>query len=180
MKKLRLRPVFYFMILISLFLVGCKSNYSDNKDNIEIYQLIIHRIYSKDNSFGKAIDIKYLYIIKTTNDNVGDPQITKQPNQNISKEIMDGIEEKLTDIPPRVIWINGYSDVLQGDSAGMVKEGAIITLGNIRFENNTKVFVSISFHVSGLAAAGRTYILVKENNEWHIFGDTGVYWVSWN
>ncbi len=173
-----IRNIVYSMILISLFVISCKNNISRINDTIEIYQLIIHRIYSKDNSFGKAINIKYLYILNTTNDNVGDPQITKQPNQYLSKEIMDGIDEKLTDLPSSVIWINGYSDVLQGDLMGMVDEGAIITLGNIRFEKDTKVFVSISFHVSGIAGAGRTYILEKENNEWHILGDTGVHLIS--
>ena len=59
-----------------------------------------------------------------------------------------------------------------------VNNGAIITLGNIKFDKATKVFVSISFHVSGIAGAGRTYILEKANNEWNITGDTGVNWVS--
>jgi len=91
---------------------------------------------------------------------------------------MDGVEAKLTDLPSEVIWINVYSDVLKGNLAGPVKDGAIITLGNIRFEKTTKVFVSISFHVSGIAGAGWTYILEKVNNDWNIIGNTGTHWVS--
>jgi hypothetical protein len=178
MKKLRLGNLAILPIIILILLVGCKNSNYTNKDSIEIYQIIIHRIYSKDNSFGEAIDIKYLYIVNITSDNAGDPTITKQPNQKISKEIMDGVQSKLTDLPSKVIWINGYSDVLKGNLAGSVKDGAIVTLGNIRLEKAKKVFVSISFHVSGIAGAGWTYILEKVDNEWNITGNTGTHWVS--
>jgi len=83
MNKLRLYIIALFPIIILLFLVSCKSSNKSNKDTIEIYQLIIHRIYSKDNSFGKAININYLYIVNITNDNSGDPGITTQPNQKL-------------------------------------------------------------------------------------------------
>ena len=102
MNRLRIIIIGLFTIIISLLLGSCTNSNNaknTNEDNIEIYQLIIHRIYSIDNSFGKAIDIQYLYIVNTTDDNTGDPGITKQPNQKVFQEIMDGINAKLIDLP---------------------------------------------------------------------------------
>lgn len=165
-------------VIISLSLVGCRIENNANNDSIEIYQLIIRSTYLKDNSFGKPVDIKYLYILKDTDDGVGDPRIAKHSSQKVTNEIMDGINTNLSDLPLKIIWINTYDDVLKRDVSLTVKDGAIITLGNIRFENNTKAYVSISIYFAGLAASGRTYILEKDKKIWKIIGDTGAGWIS--
>ena len=165
------------IICLLIFLSGCATKNISINDKSEIYQLIIHRMFSRDNSFGKAVNIHFLYINKWTRDyNDKDNNITPQPNQQISQELMNQIGFKLSDLPVQVIWINDDREVLP-TPGGTVKDGAIVTLGNIHFGTIIKVYVEIAISYSGLAGAGGTYILQKENNTWTITG-LGNYGVS--
>ena len=167
-----------FVIIILLPSGGCSNANITTNDDIEIYQLLIHYVYLEDNSFGKPVDIAYLYILKDTDDGIGDSRITKQPSQRITDEVMSGISAKLSDLPLEVSWINGTNEVLNPSVSLTVEDGAIFTLGNIRYENGTKAYVSVSIYFAGLAASGRTYILENGEGVWKIIGDTGQGWVS--
>lgn len=126
------------MICLLIFLSGCVTKNISINDKSEIYQLIIHRMFSKDNSFGKAVDIHFLYINKLTRDySDKDNKITPQPNQQLSQELMNQIGYKLSDLPVQVLWINDDREVLP-TPGGTVKDGAIVTLGNIHFETIIK------------------------------------------
>jgi hypothetical protein len=54
----------------------------------------------------------------------------------------------------------------------------IISLGNINYETNDKVFLSASIYVVSLAAGGKTYVMEKKDKVWVITGTTGVEWIS--
>jgi hypothetical protein len=165
------------IICILLILSGCGTKNISITDKSEIYQLIIHKMFSKDNSFGKAVDIHFLYINKWTRDYFDKGNnITPQPTQQLSKEIMNQIDIKLSDLPVQILWINDNREVLPTPGRP-VKDGAIVTLGNIHFETIIKVNVEITIYYAGLAAAGGTYSLQKENNAWKIIG-LGNYRVS--
>ena len=167
-----------FAAFVLLSMPGCKAEKPTSIDSIEIYQQIIRNIYLVDNSFGKPVDIQYLYILKATDDGVGDSRIEKLPSENIPNEIIDGICTKLSDLSPEIVWINTFDEVLDRSVSLNVKDGAIVTLGNIHYESNKKAYVSISIYFAGLAASGRTYILEKDKTTWKITGDTGERWVS--
>jgi len=126
------------VIIILLSLTGCGNTSITNNDSIEIYQLLIHYVYLEDNSFGKPVDIKYLYILKDTDDIVGDSQTTEQPSQRITDEVMDGISTKLSDLPLEIIWVNSRNEVLNPSVSLTVKDGAIVTLGNISMKITQK------------------------------------------
>jgi len=178
MKRMSIVFTLLLAVIIPLSLTGCGSESKTTNDSIEIYQVIIRNVYLNDNSFGKPVDIKYLYILKDTDDGIGDSEITQQPSQKITDEVMDGISSKLSDLPPKITWINSYDEVLNKNVSLSVEDGAIVTLGNIGYENDTKAYVSIGIYFSGLAGLGRTYILEKDKETWKIIGDTGGGWVS--
>ena len=64
-------------------------------------------------------------------------------------------------------------------NTGVVEgNGAIITLGNVHFQEDGSAFVSASIYVANLAAGGLTYIVERIDGTWQVVGDTGVRWMA--
>ena len=77
------------------------------------------------------------------------------------------------------VWVDRFDQVSLDSDTGFVRDqGIIISLGNIKYENNDRVFLSASIYVASLAAGGKTYILEKKDGIWVITGTTGTEWIS--
>lgn len=148
-------------------------------DEVAIYSAVIHRIYTQDDTFGGTFNAPILYLLTTTDDSVGDPDVRQSESRSLSKAVQDEIEISLADLPARVVWVNDSSAVPVDVTTGAVaNNGVILTLGNIHIRGNGTALVSGSIYIAPLAAGGQTYILKEVDGVWEISGTTGVRWTS--
>ncbi len=167
----RLNSILILLIVaISFFpLVSCGRTTITNNDRIEIYELAIKTIVLRDNGFGKAVNIDHLYILKNTDDRIGGKEIPNLPSQALGDVVMRELETKLSDLAPQIIWVDDDSEVPMSTEGGAaVKDGAIITLGNIRYKSNSEVYVSIGIYFANVSGSTRTYVAKKDDNGWII------------
>ena len=173
-----MRKLTFLLVIIAIQLVGCRAP-SSELDTIAIYQLVIKQIYQSDDTFGGTLKKPTVYIVRATNDTVGDPSLQQSKSVILSKAVQEGITKALTDLPSTIVWVDRFDQVPLDSETGFISDkGIIISLGNIKYENNDKVFLSASIYVADLAAGGRTYILEKKEGMWFITGTTGTEWIS--
>ena len=169
MKRLN-RILILLIVAISSFpLAGCGNATITDNDRVEIYQLAIRKLVLGDNSYGKAVDIGHLYILKNTDDSIGGKEIPNLPSQVLGDVVMEGIETKLSDLASQIIWVDSFSEVPKSSDGGAeVVDGAIVTLGNIRHKSDSEVYVSIGIYFANVAGSTRTYVVEMDNNDWII------------
>jgi hypothetical protein len=168
-------------IIVAIQLAGCRVTPSNptEQDAIVIYQTVIRQIYQSDDTFGGTLVKPILYIIRTTNDAIGDPSIQQSNPVVLSDTIQQGIANALVNLPAAIIWVDGSDQVGLDPHTGFVSDqGVVITLGNIKYENSDKALISAGIYVASLAAGGKTYIIEKQDGVWTITGTTGVEWIS--
>ena len=151
----------------------------DEQTEADIYAAVVHQLYTRDHSFGEAPNFPNIYLVEATNDTVGDPDILQAPSRRLPESIQVTITAALDDLPTKVKWAEDFLEVPRDNKTGVVKgNGAIITLGNIHFQEDGTAFVSASIYIANLAASGRTYIVERIDGVWQIVGDTGMMWIS--
>lgn len=178
MRKLCFLLTFVF---VSIQLGGCSATFSKptEQDTIAIYQTVIKQIYQHDDTFGGTLEKPTLYIIRATDDPVGDPSLRQSNSVVISATVQLSVTSAFANLPTTMIWVDSSDQVSLDPDTGLVSdEGVIITLGNIKYKNNGKALVAASIYVARLAAGGKTYILEKKDGIWTITGTTGVEWIS--
>ena len=183
MRSKILRVFLLSLLLTLVLLIACgttpPSLSDEEQDQVDIYAAVIRQLYTVDHTFGEPPNFPVVYLIRATNDNVGDPDIPQNPSSLISGAIQESIVTVLDDLPTDFIWVDDRGEVPIDSSTGIVEgDGAIITLGNIHYEGDRTVKVSASIYIANLAAGGLTYIIEYVYNEWRITGDTGVRWIS--
>jgi hypothetical protein len=169
------------MLLLGLSIVtACTATSTlSETEEVAIYSAVIHRIYTQDDTFGGTFNASIVYLLRTTNDSVGDPDVQQSKSRPVSKAIQDEIELSLADLPARVVWVNDSSAVpVDTTTRAIANDGVILTLGNIHTQGDGTVLVSGSIYIAPLAAGGQTYILKKVNGIWEISGTTGSRWTS--
>lgn len=166
----RLNSILLLLILaISSFpLASCGDAPITDNDRVEIYQAVIREMVLVDNSFGKPVNINYLYILKNTDDGIGGEEIPSLPSVVFSDEIMEELETKLSDVAQQIIWVDSFYKVPKSKEGAAVEDGAIITLGNVRRKSASEVYVSIGIYFANVAGRSTTYVLEKENDVWTI------------
>jgi hypothetical protein len=93
--------------------------------------------------------------------------------------VQDGIGDALADLPTQIVWVDDRDQVPMDEGRGAVADGgAIVTLGNLRPQDDGSVQVSASIYVAMLAAGGQTYVVEQVNGVWEVTGTTGVIWMS--
>ena len=173
--------VFSTLILVLLLACGNDSTTlsSKEKDQVDIYAAAIRQVYTVDHTFGDNAEFPVVYLLRATNDGVGDPDITQTSSVIIPEPIQESIVAVLDDLPADFSWVDSRDDVPIDSSTGVVeRDGVIITLGNLHFEDDDRVLVSASIYIADLAAGGQTYVIEKLNGTWRVTGDTGVRWIS--
>ena len=148
-------------------------------DAIAIYAAAVRRLYTEDDSFGGSFRPPILYVLRRTDDAVGDRRAPRLPPATLSPSLQAGLARALGDLPTRLVWVDAVQDVPRDARTGEVKgHGMIVTLGNIRPQADGTVHVPASVYVASLAAASQTYVLEKADGGWRVKGNTGVRWIS--
>ena len=143
------------------------------EDQADIYAAVLHEVHVENT------DAETLYVLTTTDDSVGDPDIPRMPAATLDEDLQSGIQDALSGDPVTIRWIADRSEVpglANGD--GVVADGLLITLGNIQAQPDGSVWVSVSEYAGMLDGSGRTYILIKMEDGWEVIGTTGVEWTS--
>ncbi|MCB8944011.1 MAG: hypothetical protein H6658_09675 [Ardenticatenaceae bacterium] len=160
--------------------VSCTNFTSaDSVDESEVYAAVIRQIYTVDDTFSGTFKPAVVYLINSTDDSVGDPEIEQLVSHPLDAEMQKKITAALSDLPAQWIWVDSRDDVpINPDTGGVEGEGAIITLGNIHPQEDDSIQVSGSIYVGNLAAGGQTYVLEQVDGNWTVTGNTGMGWVS--
>ena len=152
------------------------------QDESAVYAAVVRRLATQDDTFGGQLKPPKLFIVRNTDDRVGNPtnQSAESPSKLISQTLQNDITRILQDLPSTIIWIDKLADAeFEGQGISSVKDGgAVITLGNIKLQDDGSVRLAGSIYVANLAAGGTTYILQKKDGLWQITGTTGVMWIS--
>ncbi len=159
----------------------------DEVAQAEIYADIARQLFTVDNTFGgKSPGWNELYLVSTTDDSVGDPNVQKDPPANLPETITGPATKKLvadlaaSSISVNVHWIETRDKAPMDAKNGTVAngKGAMITFGNVHFMKDGTAHVSASLYFASLGGTGKTYILMKVDGVWKITGTTGVEWIS--
>lgn len=148
---------------------------------IEIYAAVIRRLVTKDHTFGRAPTLfDYVYVVNGSLKDAGDPlgDHFGPASEPFPSEVVDGIEERLEDLPPVRFVRDGNGIRLGKQGIGGVKnDGVIISLGPIERKNG-KVYVSNGLWCGGTCGQWLTYVLREAQGRWKITGTTGSYAIS--
>lgn len=176
--KLRPWPFFLGLVLLSL-LAACSAGDDAEADEVAVYSAVIRRIYTEDDTFGGTLNPPIVYLVSTTDDGIGDPDIEGSEPRSISPDTREGVVEALADLPAEFIWVEDAAAVPVDDDTGAVTgDGVILTLGNIHEQEDGSALVSGSIFIASLAAGGQTYILEQVDGAWTVTGTTGIQWMS--
>ncbi len=148
-------------------------------DTIAIYATVVRRLCTRDDSFGGTYRPAVIYLVRQTNDALGDPTAPHGTAAALPEVVQEGVAAALADLPARLVWVDSAADVPRDANTGEVAgRGVMVTLGNISPQGAGTVRVPASIYVANLAAASQTYVLQKENGAWAVKGNTGVQWIS--
>ena len=172
--------VVWLFILGLITLTACTATptYSE-ADQAAIYAAVIQRVYTEDDTFGGTLNPPTLYIVRTTDDSMGDPDLEQSAPKLLSEALQSSISQAVADLPTQLVWVDDRTKVPVDATTGAVSDkGAIITLGNIHPQKDGSALVSGSIYVAMLAAGGQTYVVEQVNGTWQVSGNTGVLWMS--
>ncbi len=146
-------------------------------DQASIYAAAVRQLATVDDTFGGNLKPPRLFILRYA----GEPWSSAFPTA-IPQSVQDRVVEMLQDLPSTIVWIDKHEDAEFEEGEGMpvrsVKDGAIITLGNTRLQNDGSVQMVGSIYIGALASGGTTYVLQKKDGVWEITGITGPIWRS--
>jgi hypothetical protein len=169
--------------LFALVAVACaggeEATQPTDEETAEIYAAVIRQIYTEDDTFGGTLQPSTLYILGTTDDRAGDPQIGEANPAEIPGPVRESVTALLADLPAEIVWVETQDEVpLEADTGTVAEGGAQVTLGNVTPQDDGAVHVPASIYVANLAAGGQTYVLEEVDGAWTITGNTGTEWIS--
>jgi hypothetical protein len=149
-------------------------------DQAAIYAAVVRQLYTVDDTFGgQGPDFPVIYIVQTTDDSVGDPNLPQLDSQPIPDAVRSAVTAALADLPAEIHWVAGRADVPLEQPGDRVKDGGVeMTLGNIQVQPDGSALVSAQLYFAMLGAGGRTYVLKQVDGKWAITGTTGAEWIS--
>jgi ABC-2 type transport system permease protein len=155
------------------------STLSENHE-AAVYAAAVRQLYTVDHTFGHdPPNFPIIYLVRTTDDSVGDPNAPQAEPQILPDSTQMEIIAALDDLPAEFVWVDDTDEVpREVQTHAVAGGGAIITLGNIHMQEDSKALVSAQLFFSMLGATGKTYILEQLDGEWQVTGDTGVQWMS--
>jgi hypothetical protein len=168
------------LLLGLLALVACDARTAlSDASRVEIYAAVVRRIYTQDDTFGGTLQPPTLYLVRTTDDSVGDPDAGRSEPERLPEAVQSGVSQALADMPTRIVWVDERDQVpLNPNTNAVIDGGAIITLGNVHPQDDGSAHVAGSIYVAMLAAGGRTYVVEQVDGAWEVTGTTGVIWMS--
>lgn len=182
----RFRYIF-ILVAVAVSVLGLASCGGSNKDSglavqdeVSVYAKVIRQLATIDDTFGGNLNPATIYVIKNTDDKVGNPGEQEARSKVIPDTSQSTITDLLSDLPAEIIWVDKFEDAeFEQTPYFEVKDGgAIITLGNIYLQGNGSVQVAGSIYIANMAAGGTTYVLEKIDGAWRITGWVGGSWIS--
>jgi ABC-2 type transport system permease protein len=142
-----------------------------------IYAAVIRQIYTVDYFTNQPPPAATLYLVPTTDDSVGDPNQQQLESRQLPDSLLSAVAAALFELPGKVSVMVAPPELPFDPDTGLVKDGAIITLGNIQMQDKSTVQVSIALYIDNAGGgAGYTYVLAQNENTWQVTGDTGNSW----
>ena len=188
MPRNKLARAILALFTLSLVLIGAMSGCAPRPtgtqvvgqpDEIAIYAAVIRRLYGEDDTFGGTLQPPHVYVVRGTDDSVGDSDAPQDESRVIALTAQAAIAAALADLPTTISWVDSRDDVPFDASAGAVADGGVIvTLGNIHLRDDGSALVAGSIYIALLASGGQTYVLEEIDGEWQITGNTGTVWIS--
>jgi hypothetical protein len=152
---------------------------TDDQAKAVIYAAVVSQLYTVDHTFGEPPNFPIIYIVETTDDSVGDTDAPQTKSNLLLRSIQLAITASLDDLPADFVWVGNSNEVPLDNDTGVVEgNGAIITLGNVHFQEDGSALVSASIYIANLAAGGLTYSVERIDSAWQVVGDTGVHWMA--
>jgi len=148
------------------------------EDQVAIYAAVVRQLYTVDHTFGEPPNFPRVYLVRTTDDTVGDPDAPRAEPRLLPESIQAATLESLADLPAEFLWVDGRDQVPLDAYDTVEGGGAIFTLGNIHLQEDGSLLVSGSLYFAMLGAGGRTYVLEQVDGTWQVTGNTGVEWIS--
>ncbi len=150
------------------------------QDDAAIHAEVIRQLATDDDTFGGNLNPPTLFVIRNTNDTVGNPGDQEARSKVIPAASQSTITDLLGDLPAKIVWVDTFDDAEfeQTEHSEVKDGGAIITLGNIYPQADGSVQVSASIYIANMAAGGTTYVLKKIDGTWGITGRVGGSWIS--
>jgi hypothetical protein len=137
-------------LLLVLLLSACAAETTPGRDDAQIYAAAIRQQYGVDDTFGGTLQPPLVYLVRQTNDAIGDPDIPQSESVSLSAEIQAGISAALADLPAEIIWVDNRADVPLDSATGSVTgdsvagHGVIIEMGNIHEGDGDTLLLSTS------------------------------------
>lgn len=147
-------------------------------DQAAVYTEVIRQLYTVDHTFDQRPNFPILYLVRITDDGVGDKSAPHSQADHLSASAQAAMAHALQDLPTEIVWVDTDEEVPCSDDGTVKGGGAIITLGNIHLQEDGSTLVSASLYGAPVAGTGKTYVLEKVNGHWQVAGDTGAQWIS--
>ncbi len=179
MRNKMLKLILLSLLLLLTFLPACDTSalVLIEDDQAAVYAAVVRQVYTVDNTCGDA-RFPIIYLLRATDDRAGDPRATEARASLLPKSMQAAIVAALDDLPTEFKWIDKRDEVIDSRTRVVEGNGAIITLGNTRLQEDGSVLVSASIYFADLGGGGATYIIKKVNGIWQITGNTGVRWIN--
>ncbi|HID77415.1 MAG TPA: hypothetical protein EYP56_15650 [Planctomycetaceae bacterium] len=149
-------------------------------DQVAIYAAAVRQLVTVDHAFSdQAPDAPLVYLVRTTDDSVGDPDAPHSEPRVLPEKVQEAVVDALAGLAVEFRWVDDADEVPRDGRSSVVEGGgAIITLGNIHFQEDGSALVSASLYFANLGALGKTYIVERVDGLWQVVGTTGVEWIS--
>ncbi len=183
MKRKMLGLIILSLTLILTALTACATPAStlpeDDQAKAAIYTAVVRQLYTVDHGFGEPPNFPIIYLVETTDDSVGAPDVPQTMSNLLLSSVQVAITASLDDLPAEFVWVGSFNEVPIDSNTGAVEgNGAIITLGNVHSQEDGSALVSASIYFANLGAVGLTYIVERIDGAWQVVGDTGVRWMA--
>ena len=150
-----------------------------------IYSAVVRQLYNHENPLGSTSnsgDQTVVYLVRQTDDGVGDPDGPFEQSKILPDEVQSRILDALTGpeaekeglaLPVNAIW----TDQVQTDrySQKPSQTDVTIVLGNLHPTQENSIRVSAAIYSSD-GASGQTFILSQGPDGWQVTGNTGTQW----
>ena len=182
----RLKHIF-ILVAVTVSVLGMASCGGSDKesgltvqDEVVVYAEVIRQLATVDDTYGGNLNPATIYVIKNTDDKVGNPGDQEARSKAIPDTSHSNITGMLSDLSAEIIWVDKFEDAEfeQTQYFEVKNGGAIITLGNIYVQADGSVQVAGSIYTASMAAGGTTYVLEKVDGSWEITGRVGGFWIS--
>ncbi len=171
------------LALFATLLTACSPPIPAANADPAIYAAVIRQVVTVDHSFGNSPPAwSTVYVLTSTDETTMPPSggdTTSVPTL-ITTDTQQAIAGRLADLPSDIVWIASNEKAPISDPGGQVTQGkaVIVTLGNIHWQDDGSVLVSVWFYCGNVCGVGKTYILELIRGDWKVTGDTGVNVIS--